>query len=568
TGTAGTTGTAGASGTAGTDGGTDAGSAGAGTAGATATDGGTNSDAPETTDVAPTVTPNASVTQGQSGVVITFTKAAGGLSNASIVSFGVIDKSKAAVQTTSTDTSLVIRVSIPHGIALGPQTLVVSTKGGVITATNVITITAITASPAGTDSNAGSAASPFRSLKQAILVADVGDTIHLVDGTYSAASVAMGGSAETWGYTVPNNLTITGDTAAGCILDGAGGPSGADAFDAPAMFTVSNMTVQHFRYGVYVNQPTSTVTMQHFVINSTSSYGLYIDTAAVGSTISLTGTDSVINEPSTVSAIYVNGNQNSSNAKITINITDATIEAGYYAVYIYYTSGTAFNMTRGALKELNTYEVFYINQNNNVIGNTVSFTNTAITGTLDMADKTATLTMMGGSITEKSGSVLNLNAGSAFNLTGTTVTMTDTSNAINLSAANAAMTLTGVTVNGGGACINQTGAGSTAKLRTTELLSPQYYAYYMSAGSLDLGTAADPGNDGLGLPISTSYYTLTVQNSTGSTVTSSSTTYGDHLDASNAVIRGVAPSAGVVAGAATRAPQIYNISAGSMISFF
>jgi hypothetical protein len=580
TGAAGTTGAAGAAGAGaagagaagtraagtGTDGGVDAA---AGTGAAGATDAGVmNPDAAEVVDMT-TVTPSASVHQGQSGVTITIKKATGGLSNASVVSLGAIDKSKAAVQSSSTDTNLVVVVTVPHGAALGKQTLVVSTKGGTITATDVIEITAITAGPAGDDANAGSAMSPFRSLKQAILVADVGDTIHLMDGTYSAATVAMGGSLETWGYTVPNNLTITGDSVAGTILDGAGAAYGIDGFAAPAMFSVSNVTLKHFtRYGIYVNQPNTALTLAHININATSSAAIYIDTAATGSTITLTGTDSVLDEELTVPAIQVNGNTTVSNEHLTINITDATIEAGYYAIYMYYPSGMIFNMTGGVLKELNTYSVLTISQANNVIGNAISFTNTAITGTLDMSDKTATLTMMGGSITEKSGAVLSLSSGTAFNLTGTTVTMTDTNNAINLAAPNSSMSLSGVTINGGGAGVNQSGAGSAVKMRNTEILSPEYYAYYMTGGTLDMGTATDAGMNGLGLPISASYYALEVQNSTGSTITSSSTTFGDHLSATNTVIKGLAPSAGVVAGPVTRAPQIYTVSAGSQITFF
>jgi hypothetical protein len=581
-GAAGTDGAAGATGTAGSAAGATgtagAGTAGAGTAGAgpdggagtagTDTDGGTmNPDAAEVVDLT-AVTPSPSVHQGQSGVTITITKAAGGLSNASVVSLGMIDKTKATVQSTSTDTSLVIRVNVPHGAALGKQTLVVSTKGGTVTAPDVIEVTAITAGPAGSDSNAGSALSPCRSVKQAMILADSGDTIHLMDGLYSAATLAMGGSEETWGYTVPNNVTIVGDSVAGTILDGAGGSSSADGLDSPAMLSVSNLTLKHFRYGVYVNVASTTLTMQHVAISSTSSNALYIDTPAIGSTVTLSGADSIIDEPSTVAGIYVNGNQTSSNAKITINVTDATVQSGYYAVYLYYTSGTAFNMTGGTLKAINTYSVVTAAQTNNVIGNTISLKNTAVIGTFDMNDKTATLTLMGGSITQKSGSVLNFNTGTSVTMTGTTITMNDTSNALNLAAPNGAMTLTSVTLTGGGAGINQTGAGSTAKLRSTEILSPQYYAYYMSAGSLDLGTATEAGMNGLGLPINPSYSTLTVANATGSAVTSNGTSYGDHLDAQSHIIPGATPAAGVIMGPAVRAPQIYNISAGSQVTFF
>jgi hypothetical protein len=446
------------------------------------------------------------------------------------------------------------------------QTLVVSTKGGVITATNVIEVTAITAGPAGSDANAGSTASPFRSFGQALLVADVGDTIHLLDGTYSSATAAMGGSDEKWNTPIPNNLTIMGDTVAGTILDGAG-VSGADGIDSPAMLSVQNVTLKHFRYGVNVNLPNTTLTLQHVVVSASTSYGLYIDTPAVGSTITLSGTDSLIDQQAQQYGVYINGNQTATNAKITLNITDATVQAGYVVLTMYYTSGTTVNLTNATLKDLGTSGAISISQTNNVIGNTITLKNTTVIGTINLNDKTATLTTMGGSMTEKSGSLLNLSAAAAVNFSGTTFTMTDTSNALNVTGANTSMTMTNCKIIGGGAGISQGGAGSAVKLRGTEILSPNYYAYYMSGGTLDLGTAADAGMNGLGLPISPSYSTLNVA-STGCTITSSSTSFGDHLDAMNNIIQGVTPSAGVVAGLATRAPQIYSIAAGSQITFF
>ena len=538
--------------------------AGTGAAGATVDAG--NPEVAEAVDMT-TVTPNKSVHQG-AAVTITVTKTAGGLSNPMVVSFGALDKSKAVVQASSTDTSLVIKANVPHGAALGDQTLVVSTAGGTVTLTNVLTVTAITAGPAGSDANAGSAASPFRSVKQALVAADVGDTIHLMDGTYSSTPAAMGGSDETWNYPIPNNVIITGDSAAGTILDGAGAPN-TDAFDSQAMLSLSNMTIKHFRYGVYVNQPSTMLTMAHFIISTCTSYAIYIDTAALNSTISLTGADSLIDQPSGYTAIQVNGNSSSTNEKIVINITDATVTGGYYGINLSYASGTTLNLTNATLKMAGTSynTVIYTYQQNNVIGNSVVIKNSTITGTINMNDKNGVLNIMGGTLTQKTGNLMELGSGGSFTLNGTKLTMNDNNYAINFTAPNGTLNLTGVTINGGSAGVGQSGAGSTAKLRTTEILSPYYYAYYLSAGNLDLGTATDAGGDGLGLPVSTSYYSLYVSSAT-STITSSSTTYGDHLDGTNALVQGKLPGMSVVVGPATSPPQYYTISSGSQISFF
>jgi hypothetical protein len=517
------------------------------------------------------VTPNKSVRQGQTGITITITKAAGGLSNASVVSLGSIAAGKAIVQATSTDTSLVIKTQVPHGAALGDQTLVVSTTGGLVTVPAVIAITAITAGPLGDDSNIGSAAMPFRSVSHAILVADVGDTVHVIDGHYTAASVASGGSAETWMNTIPATLTVTGDSVAGTILDGAGGPSSADGFAAGVNLTLQNLTLEHFRHGINVTQPMSMLTLSHVVITGNSYYGINVDAAALTSTITLTGADSLIDQP-TQTAIYLNGNSVSTNAKITVNITDATVQGGADVIYMYYASGTTVNVTGGTLKQLSNSSVINLYQANNVIGNTINLTNATIIGTLTINDKNAALKVMGGTITEKYSTPLQLQAGATFSLTGTKITMNDNSNAVNLSAPNAQMTMTGVTINGGAVGINQTGAGSAAKLRSTEILGSYYYAYYLSGGNLDLGTDVDPGMNGLGLPVSPSYYTLTIARgggaNTGNPVTCSSTSFGDYLNASSAVIQGLTPSAGMVTGPMTRAPQIYNIGTGDIINFF
>jgi hypothetical protein len=578
---AGTTGTAGAAGDMGAAGAGMAGSAGGttgaagsnadggvdstGAAGAVTDGGGMNSEVAESVDTM-AVTPNKSVHQG-AAATLTITKTGGGLSNPQIVSFGMLDKSKAVVQSSSTDTSLVIKLNVPHGAALGDQTLVVSTTGGLITLPAIITVSAITAGPMGSDANAGSAASPFRSVKQAMLAADVGDTVHLMDGTYSSTPAAMGGSDETWGYTIPNNLTVTGDSAAGTILDGAGMP-GTDAFDAAVALSISNMTLKHFRYGLNVTQPMSVITMGHLVISTCTQYAINVDQAALGSMITLTGADSLIDQPSGYTGIQVNGNSNSTNEKIVINITDATVSGGYYGINLSYTSGTTLNLTNATLKMAGTYNtVVYVYQQNNVIGNSVVIKNSTITGLISMQDKNGSLSITGGTMTQKSSYLLDLGSGGMFSISGTKMMMNDTSNGINFAAPNATMTLTGVTITGGGACIAQSGAGSTAKLRSTELLSPQYYAYYLQAGNLDLGTATDSGGDGLGLPVSPSYYSLYISSAT-SMVTSAGTYYGDHLDASNALIMGKLPGTSVVMGPATLAPQIYSVAAGSQISFF
>src|SRR5882757_9566913 len=66
--------------------------------------------------------------------------------------------------------------------------------------------------PRGLDSNAGTKSAPFRSLKQALLVAKPGDTVQLENGTYDEAD------GETWDYAAADGVTIAGEDAEQTLL--------------------------------------------------------------------------------------------------------------------------------------------------------------------------------------------------------------------------------------------------------------------------------------------------------------------------------------------------------------
>ena len=268
------------------------------------------------------VAPSDKMFQGQSGplaATITITNQAGGLSNPMVVDFGGLQGFVTAAS--SNDTTLVIKASVPHGTTLGKRTLKVSTVGGLITLADVVEVTAIYAGPNGLDTNVGSSDSPFRSLKQAIAVADIGDTIQLIDGHYSALPVASGGSAETWGYTLPTNVTIVGDSTAGTILDGKSSAANINGFDVAQTLTLQNLTLKHFRYGVYVKAPaSSTFTMTDVAISGNSTAGIYFDSASAGSTVNFSGTNGSISQPGSTFGVNFNTVNNA-----TLNITDATV---------------------------------------------------------------------------------------------------------------------------------------------------------------------------------------------------------------------------------------------------
>ena len=110
---------------------------------------------------------------------------------------------------------------------------------------------AISVSPRGADSNPGTASAPFRSLKQALLVAKTGDMVRLENGTYDQSS------GETWAYAVPAGITITGQDADQTVLqapaDAVG--SGLVALEAPSQLTVEDLSLVGFDVGLDVAVP-------------------------------------------------------------------------------------------------------------------------------------------------------------------------------------------------------------------------------------------------------------------------------------------------------------------------
>jgi hypothetical protein len=508
-----------------------------------------NFDAPALLADGVVVTPSPSVRQGQINVIVTITRAAGGLSSAGLFDFGDLT---ARAQAGSTDTSLVLKVSVPHGAPLGTRTLRVATSTGVITATDVVTVTAITSGPTGADTNAGSAASPFLTLKQALLVADVGDTVHLMDGTYNTKS------GETWGYVIPDNLTIVGDSTTGTVIDGVGATTNPNGLNASTAVTLKTLTLQHFYYGIDMKLPSSTLTLQDVVLGGNSSTAIYVEQAATGSTVNIAGKNGLIDQPGQ-SAIYVYNVPN-----VTVNITDATVQGGSYVVYfVYNCSAGKLNVTGGTIKQLANYNAIYMNLSSNAVGTAVVLNNATIIGNISDSDAKGSMAITGSTIKQQYGNGIDF-AGLALTMANTTVTMTATNDGIDLSGTQATMSLTNVTVTGGYYGIRQSGTGSSATLRGTTITGTTYDSYYLTAGDLDLGTATESGDNVIGPPSTTSYWCLDIYRpqgaSSGNPVTCSGTTLNSRV-----------PSPGTIdasAGVVSLQPQFYYVATGNKLIFY
>ncbi|HEY1534986.1 MAG TPA: DUF1565 domain-containing protein, partial [Polyangiaceae bacterium] len=196
------------------------------------------------------VSPSSEVRQGQAGITLSFGRAAGGLAGPSRVG---LEDLMVAVDPSSTDQRLLLTVSVPHGAQPGPRALSFDTASGTTTQADALDVTFISAGPEGQDAQLGTTSSPFRSLKQALRVAGPGDTCLLEAGTYDE----QGG--ETWGYAVPEQLTIAGDSASTTLLQAPAhvSPSAlaASALEPSAALSLQNLTLADFDAALNLTQP-------------------------------------------------------------------------------------------------------------------------------------------------------------------------------------------------------------------------------------------------------------------------------------------------------------------------
>ena len=124
-----------------------------------------------------------------------------------------------------TATRLELQTTVPHGAAPGARDLALKAAGGETVFPVALTVTPITSGPAGSDATgAGTPDRPFRSMTHALSVAQSGDTVRLLNGSYDAAN------GERWPIeaagmvraNVPSGVQVHGESTAGVVLSGSG----------------------------------------------------------------------------------------------------------------------------------------------------------------------------------------------------------------------------------------------------------------------------------------------------------------------------------------------------------
>jgi Arc/MetJ family transcription regulator len=130
--------------------------------------------------------------------------------------------------------------------------------------------------PAGIDTNPGTAASPFKTIKKAIAVALAGDTINVAAGTYNSAG------GETFPITMPSGVQLMGSGATTTIINATGSGqrvincSGNSASTRISGFTITGgLTIAaingvSFGGGIYTLNSDQTIISQNIITNNES----------------------------------------------------------------------------------------------------------------------------------------------------------------------------------------------------------------------------------------------------------------------------------------------------------
>jgi hypothetical protein len=439
-------------------------------------------------------------------------RAAGGLSNPSHVD---LEDLRVTVEPSSSDRELQLTVSVPHGAASGWRTLSLDTSSGTYTEANVIDVTPITVAPDGQDSQLGTTSSPFRTLKQALLVADAGDTCLLRDGQYDEQS------GETWGYAVPESLTVVGSSLSGTTLQGpahaapsADSPDGS-AFRPAGSLTLQQLALADFDVALNATQPAQ-LSLQDVAIRG---HGKGIVVAGASSTIEL---------------------QNSS------------IDSGDYAIELGSTCrACTVSSKQTRLSESGDGPLLEVSAT--AQRSALSFEKTLTFGGISVEDAQATLSIDGATLEGNGDNAALAFAGLTLDATGSTFSAGSAPYGIDLKAGT--MTLTDVTVHGNQYAVYQL-AGSS-KLRRSQLDGYASIGLYFASGALDLGTATDAGDDS---------FTGSAPEAFGLYVDTNTAP----LSCSNVSFDGVLPPTGIVQAGTDllSQPDEYILTPGKTISFY
>jgi hypothetical protein len=381
-----------------------------------------------------------------------------GLANISIAKLGDLP----GLAQTNNDISAVLRFTVPAGATLGSHTLTVTSEKGVATKTNAVTITGITASPTGDDTNGkGTPDDPYKTLVKALSVSGDNDTIVLLDGTYN----------EAWPVNVPANRTIKGTSLGGTKLQGPGAVNGLN-FVGKASVSDFSMT----GFNIALHTVTSTFSAERVSVKS-STVGLLLQGDVDGTT-----SDSGFDENNI--GVYV-----LNTAKLTMNNTSVSNNTN---IGMHVAQDAEATVTNSHFDSNTAYGVGATNNATLTMTNSTASQNNIGVAALNDAD----VTLASSSLDQNTQYGIQAADNTTFTMTGGTAS----ANAFGMYLLNSGQTvLEGVTVDGStnlyGIAYGPT--GGSLKMRNVTISGGAGYGFAVgnNPSSVDLGTAGDLGNN-------------------------------------------------------------------------
>ena len=191
----------------------------------------------------------------------------------------------------------------------------------------------------GNDANAGTLASPWRTLQKAANAVPAGGTVYLRSGTYAGFTMSRSGTATA-------EITLTeypGETA---TISGSGGPMKVIALNGVHDVTIANLTVENapaqYGAGIYIENGAYDVTLVNNILQNNRSFGVKV----VGST-KVTIQDNTIRKNETGieisgagEGVLIHANRIHSNDRMIVNDATAWNDRGANAISFYRTTGT------------------------------------------------------------------------------------------------------------------------------------------------------------------------------------------------------------------------------------
>ena len=488
------------------------------------------------------------VRQGEMGFSVTVSGT--GLSNPTGFDFqGIV---VAQVEPGATDGSFTILCNVPHGEPLGLKSLTFTSSGGQLSSAGVTVVTAITSSVSGSDANRGSTSAPFRTYKQAIGVSATGDTIQLTDGTYDAAG------GEDWMETLPDGVTLQGQST-NTILSGPGATTTSpNAITASGAATLSSLTLMGFNEAIVLRGPARVQIVD--VVATTNCTGLDVAADAIVSVKNQSATSAFSNAGG-CGGLNGTGILFSAGTSPSVTLDGTQIDSNYgYGIQVAASSPTV-TMTNGEMNA-NVQSGIFDPQLPGSTPFNLSITGTAIhgNGSFDFQGSYYVLTVNGSDIRGNIGGPAY--AGSSVTVTGCTVSFgggQGFNDFIEFSAGS--VTLVNTTIQDGlQTPVWQSGGTATVRGTSITIGAAGWYGWYLSGGTLDLGTSSVPGNNAFTALVGglTTEYGLADVRPSGSPPTTSSATS----------FNGMIPQAGVVNGPVTVTGEYEITRSGNAIDFY